>query len=196
MRTELARRAVSVVVGVVAVAGCTALSSTAAGPPNFDIHATGAVGFDCWAGGGFPACNPFIFRITGNAPAYGTHVGSGSTFSTVEEATPISATDNVIDGHAVVTATNGDQICIHYTGISPAPVGDFFHPGHLNDDLAFTIEDYPGSAGNYPGCTSSGHFSDAAGSGRLTASGTVYYDGINPTIVSSELKGTISMHPH
>ncbi len=189
MRMERGRRALPMVVGVAAIAGAVALQSTAASPPNFDIQASGAVGFDCWAGGVFPACNPFIFRITGDAPAHGTHIGGNATFSTVEEATPISPTQNSIDGHAVVTASNGDQICIHYTGISPAPVGDFSHPGHLNDDLSFRIE-------NYSGCTSSGHFSDASGSGRLTATGTVYYDGIHPTIVSSELKGTIAMHQH
>jgi hypothetical protein len=58
----------------------------------------------------------------------------------------------------VVTATNGDQIFIHDTGISPAPSPD------------------------------------STGGGRLTATGAVFFDG-RPTIVSSELAGTIQMHP-
>ena len=151
-------------------------------PPNFDIVASGPVGFGCAEGGQFPNCVPFVFLITGTAPAPGTHIGGRATFSTREIATPISFTDNSIDGHAVVTATNGDQIFIHYTGISPAPSPDSTGAGHLNDDLAFSITG------------GTGHFRDARGGGRLTATGAVFFDG-RPTIVSSELAGTIQMHP-
>ena len=55
---------------------------------NFRITASGPVGFDCWEGGGFPNCDPMIFKIFGTAPATGTFIGSEATFETVEKATP------------------------------------------------------------------------------------------------------------
>src|SRR5262245_50742630 len=106
---------------------------------NFDIVTSGPVGFDCAYGGVFPACDPMVFAITGSAPASGDPIGSGGTFSTRELATPISATENQIDGTAVLTAPDGDEIHIHYEGTSPAPNPDETGVGHLNDDLTFKI---------------------------------------------------------
>lgn len=151
--------------------------------PNFDIVTSGPVSFGCAYGGVFPACDPLVFLISGTAPASGMPIGSDGTFTTNEHATPISATENQIDGHAVLTAQNGDEIHIHYEGTSPAPTPDETGVGHLNDDLPFTIT---GGTGRY---------SDAEGEGRLIATGPVYYDG-RPTIVASELKGTIRIHDH
>ena len=37
---------------------------------------------------------------------------------------PPGFANNSINGHAKVTASNGDQIFIHYCGISPAPSPD------------------------------------------------------------------------
>ena len=87
---------------------------------------------------------------------------------------------NSIDGHAVVTRKNGDKLRIHYTGLSPAPSPDDTGVGHLDDDLEFVIEG------------GTGRFENATGSGRLTATGDVYYDE-RPTVVSSQLKGTIEL---
>ena len=186
MRLQWVRQLLPIIVGT-AIAAALALPSTAASPPNFDIVATGAVGFGCWnPADPFPiGCfNPPAYRIFGTADAEGTHIGPDATFTTVEKATPQppTYTENLIDGNAVVTASNGDEIWIHYHGTSPAPVGDFLHPGQLDDHLDFEITG------------GTGHFSDARGSGKLTATGTVYYDG-RPTIVTSELAGTIKMHP-
>jgi hypothetical protein len=151
---------------------------------SFRITASGPVGFDCWEGGGFPNCDPMIFKIFGTAPATGTFVGKTATFETVEKATPQPPTfaQNEIDGHAVVKRKNGDELYIHYTGESPAPSPDETGVGHLNDDLGFVIEG------------GTGRFENATGSGRLTATGDVYYDA-RPTVVSSELNGTISLKP-
>src|SRR3954453_19881997 len=93
---------------------------------KFQITASGPVGFDCWEGGGFPNCDPMIFKIFGTAPASGTFVGKTATFETTEKATPQPPTyaDNEVDGHAVVTRKNGDKLYIHYTGVSPAPNPD------------------------------------------------------------------------
>jgi hypothetical protein len=177
--------------GVLAIVGPTASAVPGGAPPNFNIFATGPVGFGCAYGGVFPlGCTGFAFAITGDAPAYGTHIGDDARFTTTEIATPIFPTfqNNSIDGNAFVTASNGDKLCIHYSGVSPAPNPDTSGVGHLNDNLTFTI-------GNYAGCTSTGHFADATGFGQLTATGNVYYDA-RPTIVASELRGTIYMHPH
>jgi hypothetical protein len=185
MESSWTRRVLAVVLVAVGLTATAALSSQAAGPPNFDVEATGAVGFGCAnPADPFPVClNPPAFAITGTAPAHGSHVGGKATFSTREIATPIppTFTNNSIDGHATVTATNGDQIFIHYFGISPAPTPDSTGVGHLNDNLTFEITG------------GTGHFSDASGSGRLTATGVVYFDA-RPTIVHSELSGTISMN--
>jgi|tagenome__1003787_1003787.scaffolds.fasta_scaffold20368129_2 hypothetical protein len=151
---------------------------------KFQITASGPVGFDCWEGGGFPNCDPMIFKIFGTAPASGTFVGKTATFETTEKATPQPPTyaDNEVDGHAVVTRKNGDKLYIHYTGVSPAPNPDETGVGHLNDDLGFVIEG------------GTGRFENATGSGRLTATGAVYYDE-RPTVVESTLTGTISLKP-
>jgi hypothetical protein len=184
----LSLRALLLFVGAVLVVGPVA----SAGPPerpkpkdpplDLRITATGPVGFDCWQGSGFPNCNPPIFKIFGTAPAEGTFIGKHGTFSTVEQATPQppSYAENVIDGHAVVTRKNGDKLYIHYTGLSPAPNPDETGVGHLDDDLEFVIEG------------GTGRFENASGSGRLTATGDVFYD-TRPTIVSSQLKGTITL---
>jgi hypothetical protein len=149
---------------------------------NFDITASGPVGFDCWEGSGFPNCNPPIFKIFGTAPATGTFVGKNATLETTEKATPQPPTyqQNEVDGHAVVTRKNGDKLNIHYNGLSPAPSPDDTGVGHLADDLEFVIEG------------GTGRFENATGSGRLTATGDVYYDA-RPTVVSSEFKGTITL---
>jgi len=149
---------------------------------DFLITASGPVGFDCWEGSGFPNCDPPIFKIFGTAPATGNFIGRNATFETVEKATPQPPTymQNDIDGHAVVTRKNGDKLNIHYTGLSPAPSPDDTGVGHLNDDLEFVIEG------------GTGRFENATGSGRLTATGDVYYDE-RPTVVSSQLKGTITL---
>ena len=153
-------------------------------PPNFDIVASGPVGFGCAEGAGLPNCTPPFSVISGTAPSSGTHIGGTRDVETREVATPIPTfTDNSIDGNAVVTATNGDKIFIHYSGTSPAPSPDNMGVGHLNDNLKFSITG------------GTGRFADAPGAGRLTATGAVYYDG-RPTIVSSELAGTIDMHNH
>jgi hypothetical protein len=151
---------------------------------SFRVTASGAVGFDCWEGSGFPNCDPPIFKIFGTAPASGTFVGASATFETVEKATPQppSYTENEVDGHAVVTRKNGDKLNIHYHGLSPAPAPDDTGVGHLNDDLEFVIEG------------GTGRFENATGSGRLTATGAVYYDA-RPTVVESHLNGTINLKP-
>jgi hypothetical protein len=189
MTSHWKRRVLPAITGVAAVAALVALPTAAAGPPappNFDIFATGPVGFGCAFGGIFPTgCIDFAFAITGNAPAYGTHIGDDARFQTVEIATPIFPTfvNNSINGHAMVTASNGDQIFIHYCGVSPAPVADSTGVGHLNDNLVFDITG------------GTGVFSNASGNGHLTASGDVFFDA-RPTIVASELKGTITMQTH
>jgi hypothetical protein len=185
MTSHWLRRIVPTILAAAAAAAALALPSTAAGsPPNFDIFATGPVGFGCAFGGVFPTgCVGFASAITGNAPAYGTHVSDDARFQTLEIATPISATDNSINGHAMVTGSNGDQLFIHYCGISPAPLPDATGVGHLNDNLVFDITG------------GTGHFSDASGNGRLTATGDVFYDA-RPTVVASELKGTITTQTH
>jgi hypothetical protein len=181
------RRMLPFVAGVVALAGLGAVSSTAANPspPNFDIFATGPVGFGCAYGGTFfPfTCVGFAIQITGDAPAYGTQIGDDARFQPVEIASPRDATSNNIDGHATVTASNGDQLFIHYCGISPAVFPDANGVGHLDDHLVFDITG------------GTGHFSNASGNGNLTAGGDVFFDA-RPTIVSSELKGTITMQTH
>ena len=151
---------------------------------RFHITASGAVGFDCWEGSGFPNCDPPVFKIFGTAPASGTFVGNNATFETVEKATPQPPeyAENEVDGHAVVTRKNGDKLNIHYHGLSPAPAPDDTGVGHLNDDLEFEIEG------------GTGRFENATGSGRLTATGNVYYDA-RPTVVDSQLKGTITLKP-
>jgi hypothetical protein len=79
------------------------------------------------------------------------------------------------------TASNGDQINIHYYGSTGALFPDQNGEAQLHDDLAFDITG------------GTGHFAAASGHGRLTAGGTVYFYP-RPTIVTSELKGTIYMH--
>jgi hypothetical protein len=178
------RRLLGIVVGATACAVAVAVQSTAASPPNFVVSvANGPVAFGCWADGVFPACTTPSIRITGTAPASGTQVGGNATFSTVEQATPMSLTENSIDGQATVTATNGDEIFIHYSGTSPAPMPDSTGAAQLDDDLGFTIDG------------GTGRFTGAGGSGRLIAKGVVYFDG-RPSIVSSQLTGTIAMNPH
>src|SRR5262245_39214821 len=97
MTSHWKRRILLAIVGAAAVAALTALPTTAAkpaSPPNFDIFATGAVGFGCAnATDPFPVCiNPPAFAITGDAPAHGTHVGDDARFQTLEIATPVPPT--------------------------------------------------------------------------------------------------------
>jgi hypothetical protein len=188
MKVLRLRRLLPVILSAAALAALAAVPSTAAAssPTNFDIFANGPVGFGCAFGGVFPTgCVGFAFAITGDAPAYGTHVGDDARFATREIATPMfpTFTHNSIDGHGTVTADNGDQIFIHYCGISPAPAPDATGVGHLNDDLVFDITG------------GTGHFSDVSGNGHLTAHGDVFFDA-RPTIVAAELKGTITMQTH
>jgi hypothetical protein len=176
-----------VVLSAAALAAVLALPATAAAPsppPNFDIFATGPVGFGCAFGGIFPTgCVGFAFLITGDAPAYGTQVGDDARFVTSEIATPISFAENSIDGHATVTGSNGDALSIHYCGTSPAVIPDASGVGHLHDNLLYDITG------------GTGHFANATGNGHLTATGDVFFDS-RPTVVSSELKGTITMQTH
>ncbi len=180
MKRQRVRRLFPIIVGVAASAATVSVSSTAASPPSFDIHAKGAVSFGCLKGGGFPKCKPFIYVISGKAPASGAPVGANATFSTHEVATPISATKNHISAYASITAADGDKVDIHYYGTSPAPAADQTGVGHLNDNLLFTI------------IGGTGRFRNARGSGRLIAGGAVYYTA-RPTVVSSELTGTIKL---
>ena len=151
---------------------------------DFLITATGPVGFDCWEGSGFPNCDPPIFKIWGTAAATGTFIGKQATLDTVEKSTPQppAFAENDVDGHAVVTRKNGDKLNIHYSGLSPAPLPDENGVGHLKEDLGFVVEG------------GTGRFENATGSGRLTTTGDVYYDE-RPTVVSSQLKGTINLKP-
>jgi hypothetical protein len=139
---------------------------------RFDIVTSGPVTF-AWEDA---PCNGY--RIIGTAEAHGTHIGDKATFSTKECARPdYEAGVNHVDGEAVVTATSGDEIFIHYGGDSPVPdmkTGDF------HDDLEFSIT---GGSGSFDGAT---------GSGRLTAHGNI---NDNPTIVESHLEGTIDLQP-
>jgi hypothetical protein len=193
MTSHWKRRILPAIVGAAAVAAVLALPATASGlppgfaPPNFDIFAKGAVGFGCAnPADAFPVCvNPPAFAITGDAPAYGTHVGLDARFQTVEIATPMPPdfANNSINGHAMITVSGGDQLFIHYCGISPAPSPDATGVGHLNDNLVFDITG------------GTGRFSNASGNGRLTATGDVFFDA-RPTIVSSQLRGTITMQTH
>jgi hypothetical protein len=190
MRSEWTRRFIPIILGTTAIAAAVAAPSvvaspsTAPSPTNFDIHDSGAVGFNF----ADPTC-PGGLRIFGvaPAPAFGTHigdVGDGATLAISECATPSSnPLINNIDGNATVTASNGDQINIHYYGPTGALFPDQNGEAQLHDDLAFDITG------------GTGHFADASGHGRLTAGGTVYFYP-RPTIVTSELKGTISMHSH
>jgi hypothetical protein len=158
---------------VALVAAATALGARTADPPNFHIIASGPVDFVPEG----PPCNGY--RITGSAAASGTHIGDASTFTTSECASPDYVNNvNHVDGHAVITADNGDQLFIHYHGDSPPPD---LQTGDFHDDLAFDITG------------GTGHFGSAGGSGRLTAHGNIYQF---PTIVSSHLDGTIDLHAH
>jgi hypothetical protein len=188
MESSWRRRILPVFLVAVGLTATAALPSPAASPPNFDVKAKGAVDFGCAnAADPFPVClNPPAFAITGTAPASGPHVGGKATFSTREIATPIPPdfTQNSIEGNAMVTATNGDQIFIHYFGTSPAPNPDpATGIGQLNDNLTFEITG------------GTGRFEDARGSGKLVATGDVFFDA-RPTVVDSELSGTIKMHAH
>jgi hypothetical protein len=142
--------------------------------PNFDISTSGPVTFveeQAPCGG---------YRITGTADAAGTHIGDRATFATNECAQPNFQTGvNQVDGQAVVTATDGDQIFIHYHGQSPAPLPkEYGGDGSFHDDLSFDITG------------GTGRFADASGGGRLTADGNIYDV---PTVVKSRLQGTIAM---
>jgi hypothetical protein len=195
MPSHWIRRIIPIILGATAIAAAVAAPSVAADQPNFDIHTSGQVGFTIpdFTCPPSPLPPPFVpIRIFGvaPAPAYGTHigdVGDGATLSISECATPsMDPTVNNIDGHATVTAPNGDQIFIHYYGPTGALFPDFSKPcptAQLSDDLAFDITG------------GTGHFAGASGHGRLTAGGTVYFCP-TPTIVTSEFKGTISMHSH
>jgi len=188
MHSSWTRRIFPVFLVAVGLTATAALPSPAASPPNFDIKASGAVAFGCAnAADPFPNCfNPPAFSITGTAPASGPHVGGKATFSTREIATPQppTFTTNKVEGNAMVTATNGDQIFIHYSGTSPAPFPDpVTGVGQLDDNLTFEITG------------GTGRFEDARGGGKLVATGDVFFDA-RPTIVDSELSGTIKIHPH
>jgi len=190
MTSHWKQRILPVIVGAAAVAALAALPTAAArpsssSPPNFDIHAVGQVFFSF----GDPTC-PGGLRIFGSAAAFGTHIGPDSTFNTFECATPEQGTGLTdVDGTATVIASNGDQLVIHYHGTTATlvPVNGV---AQLNDHLSFEI------------VSGTGRFADAAGHGDggldnqgLFATGAVYFSA-TPTIVTSELKGTISMHPH
>ena len=137
--------------------------------PNFHIVAPGPVAF---------AFEPFPcggYRITGLAPASGTHIGGKGTMRATECSRP-DGPINHVDGQAVVTATGGDQITIHYFGDAPAADST----GAFHEDLAFVITG------------GTGHFEGATGGGRLTTNGVINFFG--PTLVTAHLDGTIKLH--
>ena len=116
------------------------------------------------------------FRITGSATASGTGIGESGLFTTSELARPDYQTGiNHVDGEAVVRASDGDELYIHYFGESPVPN---METGDFADDLQFAIT---GGTGQFQGAT---------GSGRLTAHGNV---NDRPCIVESHLEGTIEL---
>ena len=116
------------------------------------------------------------FRITGTATARGTLIGDSGAFTTSELARPDYQTGvNHVDGQAVVKATDGDELHIHYFGESPVPN---MQTGDFADDLHFEIQ---GGTGRFEG---------ASGSGRLTAHGNI---NDRPCIVASHLEGTIEV---
>jgi hypothetical protein len=135
-------------------------------PPNFHVVAPGSVGF---------AFEPFPcggFRITGLAPASGTEIGDNGTLAATECSRPDGAVNHV-DGQAVVTATGGDQIFIHYFGDSPPADSN----GVFHEELSFTITG------------GTGHFEGSTGGGRLTTDGVINFFG--PTIATAHYDGTI-----
>src|SRR5262249_14611597 len=133
------------------------------------------------AGGPVPRLHqPAPFAITGDAPAYGTHVGDDASFQTLELSTPNRRTREQQDqrpreGHSLERRPDLHPLLLHLTVPSPDATG----VGRLNDKLVFDITG------------GTGHFSNASGNGHLTATGNVYFDP-RPTIVASELKGTIT----
>jgi hypothetical protein len=116
------------------------------------------------------------FRITGSANATGTRIGETGLFTTSELARPDYETGiNHVDGEAVVKASSGDELYIHYFGESPVPN---LETGEFADDLQFAITG------------GSGEFAGATGTGRLTAHGNI---NDRPCIVESHLEGTIEV---
>jgi hypothetical protein len=116
------------------------------------------------------------FRITGSPTASGTVIGESGSFTTSELARPDYQTGiNHVDGEAVVAASDGDELYIHYFGESPVPN---MESGEFADDLQYSIT---GGTGRFEGAT---------GSGRLTAHGNV---NARPCVVESHLEGTIEL---
>jgi hypothetical protein len=169
-RTIVALSTVGAALALVTGAGSTPPPASAQGAmPNFHIVAPGPVAF---------AFEPFPcggYRITGLAPASGTHVGSKGTMKASECSQPDGPVNHV-DGNAVVTATGGDKIAIHYFGDAPAADAT----GAFHEDLTFVITG------------GTGQFEDATGGGRLTTNGVINFFG--PTLVTAHLDGTIKLH--
>ena len=135
----------------------------------FDIRSAGPVAFD-WVE------EKSAYKITGSADASGEPIGDQASFTTEEWASPDYTTGvNHVDGHAVVKASSGDEVHIHYFGDSPAPD---MTTGNFADDLRFEITG------------GTGQFDSASGSGRLTAHGNINE---NPCVVSSHLEGSIEV---
>ena len=136
---------------------------------RFDIRSAGPVEF-VWVE------EKSAYKITGKADASGEPIGDQASFTTEEWARPDYQTGvNHVDGQAVVEASGGDKIDIHYFGDSPAPD---MKSGDFADDLQFQIT---GGTGQFDG---------ASGSGRLTAHGNINE---NPCVVSSHLEGSIEV---
>jgi hypothetical protein len=169
-RTIVALSTAATALALVTGAGSTPPPTSAQGAgSNFHIVAPGPVAF---------AFEPFPcggFRITGLAAASGTHVGSKGTMRADECSRP-DGPINHVDGQAVVTATGGDEIAIHYYGDAPAADAS----GAIHEDLTFVITG------------GTGHFEDATGGGRLTTNGVINFFG--PTLVTAHLDGTIKLH--
>jgi hypothetical protein len=168
-RTTVALSTVAASLALVAGAGSSPPASVQGAGPNFHIVAPGPVSF------AFEPVPCGGFRITGLAPATGTHVGSKGTMRANECSRP-DGPINHVDGQAVVTATGGDEIAIHYFGDAPAADAS----GAIHEDLTFVITG------------GTGHFDGATGGGRLTTNGVINFFG--PTIVTAHLDGTIRLH--
>jgi hypothetical protein len=166
----LSLSAATLLVGT-AAAPLPAIATGGTGAPNFHIVASGpyTIAFEVSPCGGF--------RIIGTgSAASGTHIGGKARFATSECARPdFAAGVNRVDGHAVVTASNGDVVFVHYLADSPPPD---FQTGTFHDDGTFAIE---GGTGRFDGAT---------GSGRMIADGT-----LDPQIVTAHFDGTIELHP-
>lgn len=118
-------------------------------------------------------CNGY--QITGpGSPAEGPPLGLNGIFTTLECAEPDdTAGVNHVDGNAIMTDANGDQIFLHYVATTPPP--DFVL-GTFHEDGTFEIT---GGTGRFEGAT---------GSGQFSTDGT-----LQPQVVKATWTGTIRL---